>query len=58
MYFMKLICLAFQDINPAPTHFLVIPPKIVSLADLSDEDEAIVGRYVLVASQVASLKVW
>ena len=49
------ICLAFRDINPkAPTHFLVIPKKeIVSLADLSDEDEAIVGRCVLVASQVA-----
>ena len=49
------ICFAFRDINPkAPTHFLVIPKKeIVSLADLSDEDEAIVGRCVLVASQVA-----
>ena len=43
------LCLAFRDINPrAPIHFLVIPKKeIVSLADLSDEDEAIVGRCVL-----------
>jgi histidine triad (HIT) family protein len=50
------VCLAFRDINPqAPTHFLVIPRKeIVSLADLSDEDEAIVGRCVLVASKVAA----
>jgi histidine triad (HIT) family protein len=49
------LCLAFRDINPrAPIHFLVIPKKeIVSLADLSDEDEAIVGRCVLVASKVA-----
>ena len=49
------VCLAFRDINPrAPIHFLVIPKKeIVSLADLSDEDEAIVGRCVLVASKVA-----
>lgn len=49
-------CLAFRDINPqAPTHFLVIPKKeIVSLAELTDEDEAIVGRCVLVASKVAA----
>ncbi len=41
------VCLAFRDVSPqAPTHFLVIPRKeIVSLADLSDEDEAIVGRF-------------
>ncbi len=50
------VCLAFRDINPkAPTHLLVIPKKeIVSLADLSDEDEQIVGRCVLVASRVAA----
>ena len=50
------LCLAFRDINPkAPTHFLVIPKKeIVSLAELSDEDELIVGRCVMVASKVAA----
>lgn len=50
------LCLAFRDINPrAPVHFLVIPKKeIVSLADLSDEDEAIVGRCIMVASKVAA----
>lgn len=50
------LCLAFRDINPqAPTHFLVIPKKeIVSLADLSDDDEQIVGRCIMVASQVAA----
>ena len=49
-------CLAFRDVNPqAPTHFLVIPRKeIVSLADLSDEDEAIVGRCVMVAAKLAA----
>lgn len=49
------LCLAFRDIAPkAPTHILVIPKKeIVSLADLSDEDEQIVGRCLLVVSQVA-----
>jgi histidine triad (HIT) family protein len=50
------LCLAFRDIKPqAPTHFLVIPKKeIVSLAELSDDDERIVGRCVLVASKVAA----
>jgi histidine triad (HIT) family protein len=50
------VCLAFGDINPqAPTHFLVIPKKeIVSLAELSDEDEVIVGRCLMVASKVAA----
>ena len=45
------ICLAFRDINPqAPVHFLVIPKKeISSMADLTNEDEAIVGRCLLVA---------
>ena len=50
------LCLAFRDINPqAPTHFLVIPKKeIVSLADLSGDDEAIVGRCIMVAAKVAA----
>lgn len=49
------VCLAFRDIAPkAPTHILIIPKKpIVSLADLSPEDESIVGRCVIVASKVA-----
>ncbi|MEM9828116.1 MAG: histidine triad nucleotide-binding protein [Planctomycetota bacterium] len=49
-------CLAFRDINPqAPVHFLVIPKKeIVSLAELSEDDEFIVGRCLVVASQVAA----
>lgn len=49
------LCIAIRDIAPkAPTHILVIPKKpIVSLADLTPEDEAIMGRCVLVASQVA-----
>ena len=50
------LCLAFRDINPqAPTHILVIPKKeIVSLADLSDEDEAIVGRCIMAVNKVAA----
>jgi histidine triad (HIT) family protein len=50
------LCLAFRDVNPkAPTHILVIPKKeIVSLADLTDEDEQIVGRCLMVVSKVAA----
>lgn len=49
------VCLAFRDIAPkAPRHILVIPKKpIVSLADLTDEDEAIMGRCVIAASKIA-----
>ena len=49
------LTLAFRDIAPkAPTHILVIPKKeIASLADLSGEDEQIVGRCMMVASKVA-----
>lgn len=50
------LCLAFRDIAPqAPTHFLVIPKKeITSMADLTKEDAAIMGRCIVVASQVAA----
>jgi histidine triad (HIT) family protein len=49
------LCLAFRDIAPrAPTHILVIPKKpIASLADLTAEDEAIVGRCVMALATVA-----
>ena len=49
------LCIAFKDIAPkAPTHLLVVPKKeIVSMAELTDEDEAIIGRCMLVASKVA-----
>ncbi|TWU45778.1 HIT-like protein [Novipirellula aureliae] len=49
------LCLAFRDISPqAPVHVLVIPKReIISLDDLSDEDEQMVGRCILVAAKVA-----
>jgi histidine triad (HIT) family protein len=49
------VCLAFRDISPkAPVHVLVIPKKpIVSLADLTEEDQAAMGRCVVVASIIA-----
>ncbi len=48
-------CIAFQDIAPkAPTHLLVVPKKeIVSMADLTHDDEALIGRCMLVAARVA-----
>lgn len=50
------LCLAFRDIDPkAPVHILVIPKReIASLADLSDEDEAVMGRCVVAAAKIAA----
>jgi len=50
------VCLAFRDIAPkAPVHILIIPKQeIVSLADLSKDDEAIMGRCVIAASEIAA----
>lgn len=47
--------LAFRDINPAaPVHVLVIPKKhISSLAEISKEDEAIIGRIYTVINEIA-----
>jgi histidine triad (HIT) family protein len=46
---------AFRDINPAgPTHILVIPRKhIATLADLTTDDDALVGHLHRVAVKVA-----
>ncbi|MFO0943479.1 MAG: histidine triad nucleotide-binding protein [Pirellulales bacterium] len=49
------LCLAFHDVAPqAPVHVLVIPKKpIVSIAQLSNEDAALMGHMLLVIGQVA-----
>ena len=46
---------AFRDINPqAPTHVLVVPNKVIPTAnDLTNEDERMAGRMLLVAKQIA-----
>lgn len=46
---------AFEDINPqAPTHFLVVPRRhIASLDDLEAADEAILGRVMHSAANIA-----
>jgi histidine triad (HIT) family protein len=50
------LCLAFTDINPqAPTHILIIPKKeIRTHADLSDDDQSLMGHMHLVAMRVAA----
>jgi histidine triad (HIT) family protein len=47
--------LAFRDVRPvAPTHALVIPKRhIVSLHDAVAADEALLGRFLLAAREVA-----
>ena len=46
---------AFRDINPAaPVHILIVPNKVIlTIADLTDEDEEIAGRMLLVAKKLA-----
>ena len=46
---------AFRDINPiAPTHVLVVPNRIIATAaDVTEADEAVLGRMVRVAAQIA-----
>jgi histidine triad (HIT) family protein len=48
-------CLAFRDVSPqAPTHLLVIPKKpIVSIAQLADEDAALLGHLWLTIRNLA-----
>lgn len=48
-------CLAFRDINPqAPTHILLIPKKpIERLADAQEEDQALLGKLMLKAGDIA-----
>lgn len=47
--------LAFRDINPiAPVHILVIPKKhIKSAAELSEDDEALIGKMFTVIKNIA-----
>ena len=47
---------AFRDISPqAPTHILVIPNRVIpTAADLGPDDEAVVGRMVRVAADLAA----
>ncbi len=48
-------CIAFRDIDPkAPVHILLVPKKeILSLAEVSAEDKALLGHLLMKASEVA-----
>ena len=48
-------CLAFHDIQPqAPVHVLVIPKRrIENVANLNDADQALAGKLLLAARDVA-----
>ena len=54
------LVLAFRDIHPqAPTHILIIPKKaIVSMAEVEEGDEAVLGRMMVVASRIARERGW
>jgi len=47
--------IAFRDIHPqAPTHILIIPKShIASMTDLTEEHQALVGRLILLAKELA-----
>jgi histidine triad (HIT) family protein len=49
------LVIAFRDAHPiAPVHVLVIPKKhIESVADISEKDEKLMGRMILVAKKIA-----
>ena len=46
---------AFPDINPqAPTHILIVPNRVIATVDdVTETDEAVVGRMIRVAGQLA-----
>jgi histidine triad (HIT) family protein len=46
---------AFHDVNPqAPVHVLIVPKRVVPrLADAKDEDQALLGKLLLVARDLA-----
>lgn len=48
-------CIVIHDINPqAPTHFLVIPKKVIPrLAEAQPEDAAVLGHLLLTAATLA-----
>jgi histidine triad (HIT) family protein len=48
---------AFKDIYPkAPVHLLIVPRRhIASLAEVTDEDAALLGRCVVVARRLAEI---
>jgi len=50
--------IAFDDINPAaPVHFLIVPKQHVeTLDDVNESQQALLGKLLLVAAQIAREK--
>ena len=48
-------CIAIHDIDPqAPTHFLVIPKKVIPrIAEMQAEDKALIGHLLHTAGSIA-----
>ena len=46
---------AFRDISPQrPTHILIVPNKLIpTVDDVTEEDEAVLGRMLTVAKKIA-----
>jgi len=47
--------MVFQNINPiAPIHLLIVPKKhIINLSDVSNEDQNVLGKTLLIAKEMA-----
>ncbi len=56
MVYQDELVTAFRDINPiAPVHILIVPNKhIPTVNDLTEEDEQVMGRMLLVAKKLAA----
>ena len=55
MVFQDDLVTAFRDISPQrPTHVLIVPNKLIpTVDDVTDEDEAVLGRMLTVAKKIA-----
>ncbi|MEE6459720.1 hypothetical protein FKM82_000713 [Ascaphus truei] len=49
-------CIAFHDVAPqAPTHFLVVPRKVIShLSEADPADEVLLGHLMIIAKKCAA----
>ena len=48
--------IAFHDVNPqAPVHVLIVPKRVIPrLSETKESDQALLGKLILTAAQVAS----
>ncbi len=55
MVFQDDLVTAFRDISPQrPTHVLIVPNKLIpTVDDVTEEDEAVLGRMLTVAKKIA-----